>query len=185
MKPLQKLGAWAVLATGILAGPTAFAGLITGTIDFTGTGILNAPIPSATAFTALSNVKVAHGTQTGDYIGADGASVTAHAFAFLPTLSPNPVTVWSFVFAGKTYSFSLVAPLTVIKTVGPAMTVSGSGTASITGFTDTPGLFMLTTQGRRVELSFSSATNVAEGGATMAMLGAGLLCLGIMRRCMN
>ena len=177
---LSTLVGCALFSASVRANP------INGKIQFTGSGTTDVPIPNATEFTSFFNVAVASGTQTGDYVGTDGTSVTMPGFIFDPDLSPDPVTQWSFTKDSITYSFDLYSPLTVDQGIGganlPYLTLSGTGIAHITGYDETPGDWILTTQGSSATLAFSAFTTVPDGGLTLALLGCALMGVEGLRR---
>jgi len=129
-----------------------------------------------------------------DNLGADSGD-----FSILPTCL-GCVTMFDFTSASTSflvYSFSEAGISTDLTldavsfafTPGPpfdTLTVTGTGTADLTGFAPTPGEFSLTTQGNsgRGVFTFSSTTGalpVSEPG-TLAYLGLALLALWGLRR---
>ncbi len=184
MNMINKLGL--TLAVSLALATAASAVPIWGSISFDGTGTLNNPLdanlatPEPTAYTAFTNVRVAVGTQTGNYVGTDLSPVTMTPFQFAPILSPNPVVpLWTFTIAATTYSFDLSSIVVNRFAAGgfEFLTLAGAGTAKITGFDDTRGNWSLTTQSGNgaSTLSFSAQTNVPDGGSTLLLLGGALL----------
>ena len=177
------------LALGAQAIPTPISGSLSlsGTITMDGTSFL-----TATKFTAFENVFVGGPSSlSGDYIGTSGATVTVTPFTWSPPTTSTPISpLWTFVSGGNTYSFDL-SVLHADYASPTGLLLSGLGTAHITG----PGLEKLDTTGhwdfsaQTLGLStftYSSTTTVPtgvpDGGSTVAMLGAGLLGMGLMRR---
>lgn len=188
----------AALSLGALlaAAPlTASAVFIEGRISFSGSVGLDAPILTTTAFTSFSGVEVTLGTQMGDYLGTGGTTgVSMSGFQFDPTLNPDPVApLWEFTVGPTTYSFDLENLVSVTRSnLGAglySLQVAGTGTASITGFDDTPGAFSVTTTGDDddTSLGFGSFTFVEgrevvpDGGASVFLLGFSLLGVCVFR----
>jgi hypothetical protein len=167
---------------------------ITGSINFQGgTATLNSPsVTTATAITAFGGaptVATALGVApTGSFTGTGGTAVTfvPTGFTFSPGLSPNPVNpLWSFVFGGNTYSFSL-SSVTSSVGVGPSLNLAGAGTLSISGgvFTPTAATWTFSTTGTGPDTfgfvaGNTSVPTVPDGGMTVILLGIALsgLCL--------
>jgi len=183
---LQFAGILAV-AAGLLGASSAAAATITGGVTFSGLANTDGPITTATAITSVPNFNVLAGT--GDYAAIPfNTAGTMTGFGFNP--STTPITpLWSFTFGGLTYSFDLLT-INVDSQTANDITLSGTGVAKITGFTDTPGNFFLTlnppdvNSGAGYRFGFSSGvdTNVPEGGSAIALLGLSLLGLEGARR---
>jgi hypothetical protein len=202
-----------ILATGLLSSGLfcqhAQAMTIDGTITFDGT--LTAQILSGGTIDGINwgpppnKVK----TVNGDYsLVPIGTSATFTNFQWnsstLAITSPatSPFVEWTFTIGSTTYDFILDNPLTTgtithtTTKVGTrttnlwAVTVLGSGTAQITGFEDTVGVFTVSGTGNAAHLSFDASGTaagdpgdpVADGGPTVALLGIALTGLEVLRR---
>jgi hypothetical protein len=165
---------------------------ITGNIQMSGTATLdNTALGSASAASGFTAVTVA-GTPTGSFTGTGGDSVTWTGFNW-PSSTTVPL-LWSFsdVGTGATYSFDL-NNVHVVAQDNFFLNLRGEGVLRITGGTtsydDTTGSWSFTvtndtgTTHDNFQFGFSnSQTAVPDGGATIALLGVGLLGLGTLRR---
>jgi PEP-CTERM motif len=164
-----------------LFGVTAFnagATLISGAISFSGTQTTNVQdLTLATEFTGFTDVVVSDTGGTGDYAPVlSGQSVVLNTFTFRPFIPNNPL--WTFDFAGKTYSFDAILANIAFSNAN-SLLIEGTGTAHITGFDDTPGTWVYSANNAGETASFS-ASNVVKGvpePATMLLLGLGLVGL--------
>lgn len=171
----------------------AEAATITGSIDMSGTAILdNTSLGSATKVNSITGATVG-GIPTGSFTGTGGDSVNWNGFGWNP--STTPVTpLWSFTDAGtgSTYSFTLNS-ISVESQSNTFLNLLGNGKLSITGGTaaadDTYGKWSFTisnpTGGKHSNFAFTfanSQTAVPDGGATAMLLGAGFLGLAGLRR---
>jgi hypothetical protein len=169
MKITSKIAAtFAVLALA----STAQAAKIQGEIGFAGNF---ASTPTQITF---SNVSVLYGD--GNYSGTVGQTFLAGGEFFGP-LQTSPLNqvqnLWSFDYLGKTYSFQTTSA--VMSDNGNKY--AGTGTASITGFEATAGVWEVT---KNIGFTFSAGTKsaVPDGGATIALLGLSFLGLGGVSR---
>jgi VPDSG-CTERM motif len=197
----------AVLATGFIFSCELFcqhaqATTINGTITFGGT--LTAQILSGGTIDGINwkpSMK-AVSTVSGDYSSVPiGTLATFKNFQWnsstLAITSPSttPFVEWTFTIGATTYDFILDSPLTigtithtkVGKTNLWAVVVLGTGTAQITGFEDTEGVFALSGTGNAAHLTFSASTTasgagVPDGGPAVALLGIALTGLEVLRR---
>lgn len=164
------------VASNVMAIP------ISGSINFAGSSSYLGGTTPATAtgiefllgFTLLGN--------TGDYAGVQPTLVSFQDFYFSPIMSPNPVApLWTFTDDGITYDFAMTSVTSSVSPGGNSLTLVGSGILGITGFDDTPGSWVFTTQGNQAIGSFSATSAVPEPG-TILLLGGGLLGLALYGR---
>jgi hypothetical protein len=176
------------LTTSVQALPS-----ISGTIEFNGGATVNNGnnLATATAFNSITGVTVLGGDETGSYASLNGGGsfggTTFNTFSFGGnTLSPNPVTLWTVINGGTTYSFEATSVI-----VGPNprsstfLNLSGTGIASITGFQDTVATWSITdtTQGGpEVTFSASVAAVAPENSTTIMLLGLGLTGLALFAK---
>ena len=180
--------------SGLALSAQAISTPISGNISFSGTTTIDSTsFVTATRFLSFQNVVVgAPSALSGNYVGTSGAAVTVTPFIWSPPTASTPLNpLWTFVSGGNTYSFDL-SILHVDYASPTGLLLSGLGTALITG----PGMEKLNTTGTwdfssqtlgQTSFTFSSTTTVPsaavpDGGSTVAMLGASLLGLSIMKR---
>jgi hypothetical protein len=160
-----------MIAAGFTFGAKA-QGYINGDISFVGGATLNGPMASATAFASIfgptgssSLPQVLGGSQTGDYASvATGTLTTFPVFTFNP--SPGlSFPLWTFTFGGNTYSFQADPVITIDLQTSKFLDLSGTGTASITGFLNTTGDWSIvdTGLGSSPVFTFGASTDVAGG----------------------
>lgn len=175
----------AALAVAFLAcaafSPQAQAVMISGGISLGGTYTTDTGnINTADAFTSFSGVFVVSGA--GDYSGVPGGTgVSMNPFTFDPFGGPV-VPLWTFMFAGSTYSFDLTSA-SIVTQGGNSLVLEGAGDLMITGFDTTPGSWVFTANQGGGSFSFSSSNAaVPEGGSALALLGIALLGVEVLRR---
>jgi hypothetical protein len=190
MKTLKVLSLVLAVA-GALTQPVQ-AIMINGSIDMSGTATLNNNLlGSATAATAFSAVTVG-GTPTGAFSGTVGDSATWSAFSWPSSTTVAPLWVFTDAGTGWTYSFNL-DNVAVKSQDNEFLNLTGNGVLSIIGagspYDSTTGAWSFTISnpggGAHANFDFTfanSQTAVPDGGATIALLGVGLLGLGALRR---
>ena len=177
----RRLAAMA-LALGLMTGiaARAEAAPITGSITFSG-GLAAMDFTTGTSIdmtSALVDCAVLN-TCGGSYAVLNGQiikdpTLTYNDFTFDPLPGPY-VPLWSFTFGGLTYSFDLLTA-TVDSRSDTGIVLSGTGTAHITGFDDTPSIWSFSANQTGV-YSFSSTNAVPtpDGASTLLLLGGGLV----------
>jgi len=151
----------------------------------TNTGNVN----TATAFTGFPMVFVisVSGSYSGIGTGMSSPSVTMNGFTFNP-FSSAITPLWTFMSGGNTYSFDLTALTSRQQTGNDTLSLFGTGTLHITGFTDTPGNWNFTANQAGDTFSFSSsnsAAGVPDSGSAVALLGIALAGIEGVRRALR
>jgi|ERR1035441_2376595 hypothetical protein len=185
-----KYVASAAMALGLAATVQAIP--ITGEVDMSGTVTLdNALLGSATKATAFTGVTVG-GVPTGNFTGSATSIATWVGFGWNPFVAPATQPLWYFDYAGNHFSFDLTAA-TVMHQDNSFLNLLGSGTLKETGLvnpSDTTGAWSFTISnaggGAHADFSFTFANSqtaaVPDGGLTVALLGAALSGLALIRR---
>ena len=99
-------------------------------------------------------------------------------------LFTSPVTVYSATIGAITTAFQITS-ISFAHQAGAFLDVEAKGFATLTGFDKTPGTYDFSTQGGKNKAVTFSATTTATPTpepVSMAVLGAGLLSLGLFRR---
>jgi hypothetical protein len=175
------------VATGAVGTTVSQGAFISGGISFSGGAVLDSVPGSASAITFTNPGSVV--SVYGDYglVAVQippfqpGAAVYFTNFAFgLPgTVGAIPVNpLWTLDSGGLTYAFRL-DNIGVNQFDGSERLLAGDGMVSISGggYTDTPGRWSLRTSSTTTTITFSSSTEVPDGGTSAVLLGMSLLGL--------
>lgn len=115
---------------------------------------------------------------SGDYAGLLGADATYSDITYNPFSAGQ---VWEIALTPTT-NFVLTS-LDIVFESADYLILSGRGIASMLGFEDTVGMFSFSADQSSSSLNFSSTTSVPDSGASVALLGLGLIGLaGAARR---
>ena len=190
----QLLGSVILAISGFALSAQAVSIPIAGNISLSGTITMNgSSFVTATAFTSFQDVTVGGGSAvSGAYTGTSGSTVTVTPFTFSPPTASTPLNpLWTFIYNGDTYSFDL-SVLHEDYASPTGILLSGLGTALITGpgtqYLPTSGTWNFSSQSQGLTtFTFSSTTivpaqTIPDGGATVAMLGASMIGLVMLKR---
>lgn len=182
---MKILGVLVLAATFSAMPTTAMAIPITGSIGFTGTiqDVINWQTVNSITFVS-AETECPGATCTGTYGAVLDATPVTFASPFNFT-APPVNDLWSF----GGFSFDLLAVTSIMRsgtTESGGIIIIGNGTLQAAGFDDTPGTFSFSANSTQTEFRFG-ATNeatvqVPDGGATIGLLGLGLLGLSTLRR---
>jgi hypothetical protein len=183
MIKLKSLLAVSALAAGALAMSGAQAAPITGGISLSGgyrvdTGNLN----TATAFTVFSNVQV--NGASGSFAGVDMFtvnSISMSPFTFAPFPAGGVTPLWQTA-SGSSAAFDFLTLTQLEQTGDNTLDIKGRGTCYRDGFDPTPCSYVFTANQAAGTFSFSSSNAAIPEPGTLALLGLGLVGLGMARR---
>ena len=175
-----------ILLTSLLVAGAAQALPITGTINissFADNAFNVNYVTNTVTFGAGTNAIVTN--PTGSYLGLLGAGVHYNSFVYSPFVGPiSPL--WMTTTGAPASSFNLTSITFIDENVGNSLTLTGLGIAFVDGFDPTVGSWSFTATQNGTTFGWDSinspAPRVPDGGATLALLGLGVLGLGGMRR---
>jgi hypothetical protein len=185
----------AAVCAAVLAGTSALAIPVTefsGSITFSATGVTtdNPILQDDTKF-SLAGVTTATTTGTYSTLGVNDEAVSFTGFTFTgPGAAATVIPLWTFDVGQTVFGFDATSVTAQwVNTVGSSgeWIISGTGMASISGYTDTPGTWTVNlSDSGNLAVAFDATADasptVPDGGTTVTLLGGAFLGLGLFRR---
>lgn len=189
---IMKISLIKTILTSLLVAGAANAVPITGTINissyFDPSFSFNTsdvgPGANSVTFGAGPNSSITgvSGSYSGLLPVGPAPNVRYYNFTYAPFVGPI-APLWQTT-SGPAASFNLTSITGIDETIGLGLT--GTGIAFLQGYDPTPGSWTFTASANGGTFSFDSINSperrVPDGGATLALLGVGVLGLGGMRR---
>ena len=173
----------------VLAGPSAKANFITGSIGFAASGVTINSLNMATA-TSFSLTGVTTDVKLGAYAAVPTFTpVTAfNGFVFNPPVA-SVTPLWLFHVGPVTYSFDATSVSSFFNSTLDEWDIGGFGMAMATGYSATKGSWNVNLSQSGESFVFDSSeaalpqsVPVPDGGSDIALLGSAFLGLGAFGR---
>jgi hypothetical protein len=170
----------------VLAGPSAEANLISGSIGFGASGVTidNTDLASATSFNVANPFTT---TESGTYSAVPLATpVIFNGFTFNPPAA-SVTPLWTFDIGSTVYSFDATSVISSYNSTLRQWDIGGQGIAMVTGYTDTLGEWNVNLGQTGDSFVFDASegslpVGVPDGGSNLAMAGSALLGLAAFGR---
>ena len=177
----------AAFCAAVLAGPSAKATTINGSIAFSALGVTvnNPNLALATSFT-LDSPYVAM-SPTGTYSTVPLlTAVVFNGFTFNPAVA-SVTPLWTFSSGGIVYSFDATSVVADYNASRSEWDIGGTGLAMATGFTTTEGSWTVNLSQTDASFAFDATSGasgraVPDGGSSMTLMGSAFLGLGALGR---
>lgn len=183
MKTLFTKSALVGVSTLIFAA-TANAAYIIGDIDISQSGSTTAINFTTNTVTFTPGAPTANAkvdSASGNFSSLLGSNIAYSDFSYDPLAVSGGGPIW----VGTGVSFTLTSLTSVTEVGTAALVLFGKGYVSLAGYDSTPGVWSFTASTTGTTFNFGStttATNVPDGGATVALFGASMLGLFGFRR---
>jgi hypothetical protein len=177
----------------VLAGPSAKANTITGSIAFSSLGVTvaDANNPADVSLSDATTFSVVSPYVANNPLGAYSAvpaltDVTFNGFTFNPPVA-SITTLWTFDYNGLVYSFDATSVSADYNASINEWDIGGTGEAMITGYTTTYGTWTVNLSQTDASFAFdatagASGVAVPDGGSGVALLGSAFLGLSVFGR---